>query len=286
MLSFPNWIAQTLLIVVVAPISTAAQSAQPTSNILFRVLMVRTNSETGTMFSIDVDNREYWLTAKHLLTGAKHPPIGNVESKKVSLSVLDPTVEEETWNKHDFNVLDPGRDIDIVVLAAEHPLQQISIPTLPVSSDAAPVGGECTFLGFPFANTWMATFDNGARYRMPYIKHCYMSGFIMTPIKVWVLDGINNDGFSGGPVVFLTGPQQKILAVVSSFVSEASDVLSVPVLGPSQNKKPTSSKSKPDDGGKRKNVVNQNAGIILATDASYAIEVIKKNPIGPVIEKK
>jgi len=121
---------------------------------------------------------------------------------------------------------------------------------------------------------------------MPYIKHCYMSGFIMTPIKVWVLDGINNDGFSGGPVVFLTGPQQKILAVVSSFVSEASDVLSVPVLGPSQNKKPTSSKSKPDDGGKRKNVVNQNAGIILATDASYAIEVIKKNPIGPVIEKK
>ncbi len=101
-----------------------------------------------------------------------------------------------------------------------------------------------------------------------------------------VLDGINNDGFSGGPVVFLTGPQQKILAVVSSFVSEASDVLSVPVLGPSQNKKPTSSKSKPDDGGKRKNVVNQNAGIILATDASYAIEVIKKNPIGPVIEKK
>jgi hypothetical protein len=29
--------------------------------------------EIGTIFSIDVDGREYWITAKHILTGARHP---------------------------------------------------------------------------------------------------------------------------------------------------------------------------------------------------------------------
>jgi hypothetical protein len=37
--------------------------AQPTSNILECVLMVQSQNERGTMFSLDVDQREYWITA-------------------------------------------------------------------------------------------------------------------------------------------------------------------------------------------------------------------------------
>ena len=55
----------------------AAQSAALTYNVLIRVLMVRSQFDYGTILSIDVDQKEYWLTAKHGLTGAQHPPCGS-----------------------------------------------------------------------------------------------------------------------------------------------------------------------------------------------------------------
>src|SRR5215472_10094057 len=43
-----------------------AQSAQPTLNILLgRVVMVESKFDRGTAFSVDVNKREYWITAKH-----------------------------------------------------------------------------------------------------------------------------------------------------------------------------------------------------------------------------
>jgi len=39
---------------------------------------------------LDVDGREYWITAKHILTGAEHPSYGIVTSKAVSLKILNP----------------------------------------------------------------------------------------------------------------------------------------------------------------------------------------------------
>ena len=60
---------------------TLAQPAPPTGNILGRVLMVESRYFRGTTFSLDVDGREYWITAKHILTGAKHPPYGSIKSK-------------------------------------------------------------------------------------------------------------------------------------------------------------------------------------------------------------
>ena len=63
---------------------------------------------------------------------------------------------------------------------------------------------------------------------MPYVKHCTVSAFSLGEAgdkKIWVLDGINNPGFSGGPVMFATGPQQKIFAVVSGYILEPTDVI-------------------------------------------------------------
>ena len=68
-----------------------AQTSQPTSNVLGRILMIQTKVgekyERGTIFSIDVDGREYWITAKHVLTGAKHPPFGVIVEKSVSCEI-------------------------------------------------------------------------------------------------------------------------------------------------------------------------------------------------------
>jgi hypothetical protein len=279
-------IALSLLMSLACRTLIQAQTARVGTGILYRTLMVKTTHDIGTMFSIDVDNREYWVTAKHLLTGAKHPPIGRVKVKNVSLAVLDPTVPEQKWDSYEFSVLDPGEEIDIVVLAAKRGIQRRPIATLPLTSAGTPIGGECEFLGFPFANSWMARLDNDSRYRMPYIKHCYVSGLMLEPIKVFVLDGINNEGFPGGPVIFGAGDDEKILGVISSYQPEPSDVLSVPLPEPPSGQKSTSTESPKKKNTRRKSVVNLNSGIIFATDANYAIEAIKNNPIGPIIENK
>lgn len=271
-----------VLSVFVVALPLAGQSAQATAGILFRTVMVKTATEQGTMFSIDVDGREYWLTAKHLLTGAKQPPFGNVTAKNVSLFVLDPTAPGIKWDAYKFTVIDPGKDIDIVALAPDKHIQKVPIPSLTVSMEQAPIGGECEFLGFPFANSWRAQWEGGQSYLMPYIKHCYISGRISEPVRAWILDGINNEGFSGGPVVFHTGPDQRILAVVSGYVGEYAEVVSVPVAPPTTAKNNSGTSTKPKNPPqKKKNVVNTNTGIISAFDAQYAIDAIKLNPIGP-----
>jgi hypothetical protein len=124
---------------------------------------------------------------------------------------------------------------------------------------------------------------------MPFIKHCTVSGRFVDPLNYWVLDGINNPGFSGGPVVFLTGPAQKILEVVSGYYLEPTDVVAaarpnvpVPPKNPNSgqstpSKKPTQSNAAE----KAKQIVKTNSGFMIAFDIAYAVEAIKKNPIGP-----
>jgi hypothetical protein len=103
--------------------------AQPTNNVLQRVLMVESQFGRGSVFSLDVDQREYWINAKHILNGAQHPPYGSVESKSVQLRILNPGVQGEQWLTINFSVLDPGEDIDIVVLAPPKTLLTDPLPS-------------------------------------------------------------------------------------------------------------------------------------------------------------
>ena len=148
------WFAASIL-GILAPLAQA-QSAMPTWNALLRVRMIESQYGKGTAFSIDVDQREYWITAKHMLNGAKHPPYGSVTVQSVSLKILDPasngTDENpvENWETETFTVLDTEKDIDIVVLAPSHVLLNTPLPSEPAESAGAMFGGECEFLGFPY----------------------------------------------------------------------------------------------------------------------------------------
>jgi hypothetical protein len=122
---------------------------------------------------------------------------------------------------------------------------------------------------------------------MPFVKHCTVSAFSSGAAdakKVWVLDGINNEGFSGGPVVFGTGTQQKLLAVISGFHTEPVEVvrLATSKSGPKNNHHDVPSDQPVDTPSRNREKVDVNSGFILAFDISYAIDAIKKNPIGPL----
>lgn len=71
--------------------------AQPTFNAISRTFRVQSKYGTGTMFSIDVDSREYWVTATHILTGAKGKPFGRVAEKTVELKLLNPGGSGREW---------------------------------------------------------------------------------------------------------------------------------------------------------------------------------------------
>ena len=176
--------------------SAMAQMAAPTVNLIQRVAMVQSVvpqgagsvTVSGTMFSIDVDQREYWITAKHILTGKKHPPYGSITEKSVTLSVLNPGAEGVQWLPEKFSVIDPGKDIDIVVLASPEPLlsDPATVTAFPDGEAAYTLGGDCEFLGYPsvVGATWRATFKGGTKFWMPFVKHCTVSAGTSEGMKI------------------------------------------------------------------------------------------------------
>ncbi len=272
---------------VLATLASAAstamgQSAQPTTAAMYRTFMVQTTpTERGTIFSIDIDNREYWITAKHLFTGAKHPPYGSYESPTATVAILNPGFEGQQWNTQSFSVIDPGKDIDILILVPPHVLNDGPSP-LKAESNIA-IGGECTFLGFPFLGGWQAHMDSGKSIWLPYIKHCGISGELNGDARVWVLDGINNPGFSGGPVLMYTGAQQEVFAVISGYLTEPAEVVpAVPIPpNPTGLPKPPATVSAESELHK-KEIVNVNSGFIVAFDIQSAVDAIHRHPIGPL----
>jgi hypothetical protein len=252
--------------------------------------MVQSQYGRGSIFSIDVDQREYWITAKHLLNGRLHPPYGVIGAKSIALKILNPIGEGEQWLPETFSVIDPGDDIDIVVLAPATPILSNPIPSLATGADQLFLGEDCEFLGFPYGGGWRAG-TSLQSFWMPFVKHCTVSAFWGNSFgikKVWVLDGINNEGFSGGPVIFGTSPQQRIFAVVSGYYTEPVEVVPFDSAKLNHEKKyhdePSSQPANDNAHGREK--VNVNSGFIVAFDISYAIDAIKKNPIGPLRTEK
>ncbi len=278
-------------------VQTRGQSAQATSTALLRTVMIATNFGRGTAFSVDVDNREYWFTAKHMFTGIKTGPAGEFNTKTVQANILSTVGDgdeghDQHWMTETFTVIDPGKDIDILVLAPDHLL--LDFPrgfTLNAVSKGVGLGGDCEFLGFPYGGGWKAPFQDQKDPNkrnwvwLPYVKHCTPSAEVRDKgLLVWVLDGINNEGFSGGPVLSGTGPTQVVFAVISGFHQEPLEVLPVPGLGENRSSSvpqpPELPGAKPAE--PQREIVNANSGFVLAFDIEPAIKAIQSNPIGPL----
>jgi hypothetical protein len=243
-------------------------TAQPTFNALSRTLRVQSRYGTGTIFNIDVDGREYWVTATHILTGAKGKPYGLVTDKTLELKILNPGGEGLQWIPIKFTVLQPAEDVDLVALVPPSLiLTAAKKPSPTPSSQGLLLGGPCEFLGYALTGGWRAKLETGGTYWMPFIKHCTISGKDKDS-QMWILDGINNPGFSGGPVILGTGDDLKFAAVISGYYLEPAEV----IRGARSNLAPRA----------RKDIVNVNSGFIVAYDIVYAVDAIKKNPTGPI----
>lgn len=219
-----------------------------TANFIHRTFRIKCGESTGTGFTIDLENRQYLVTAKHVVRdfGPEQP-----------LEVF----ANGAWTPVAAYLVGHGsEDIDVSVLAPHAPM---SPPNLPIeaSSDGVVYGQDTYFLGFPYGVLSTVEFA-GTGYPLPLVKKALLSTFSG---NVYLLDGHNNPGFSGGPVIF--GRNQalptNVAAVVSGyrfspepvFLDQAATALTY----------------------------RQNTGIVIAYKIELALELVRENPIGALV---
>ncbi|NUO79834.1 trypsin-like peptidase domain-containing protein [candidate division KSB1 bacterium] len=219
-----------------------------TANFIHRTFRIKCGNSIGTGFTVDVDGKQYLVTAKHVIKD-----FGTTAGLEVFGNAVWSPVPAKLVGHCDENV-------DISILA---PTKPISPPNLPVtaSSEGLVYGQDLYFLGFPYGVLSRVIF-NGAGYPLPLVKRAILSSFAG---NVYLLDGHNNPGFSGGPVLF--GQRGKLPNCVAAVIS-----------GYRSSPKPVF-----QDEEKTPLVFHENTGIIISYKIELALELIRANPIGPII---
>jgi len=223
-----------------------------TSNIIHRVLYIRHDSSSATAFLLDVDERQYIVTARHAVETITDTGIIEIFSKGI-------------WEPNPVRLVGhAASDRDISVLALQRQLVPKDL-TLDATSKGVIYGQDAFFLGFPYGILGKFMFGEHG-HPLPLVKKATVSLFKTS--EVFLLDGHNNPGFSGGPVVFKDhGTNEfKVFAVISGYQSVEESVLA---------------------GGqqvyavdKHALVVPSNTGIIVAWAIDFAVDLAKSNPIG------
>lgn len=220
-----------------------------TNNVILRTFFVQIASTVGTIFTIDKDGRQYLITAKHI-------------AEKLDSSSEIKIYQEKQWKTLPVKLVGHcDGEIDISVLAASI---QVS-PTSPLEATSAGLiyGQDVYFLGFPYGMRGEIGKLN-RNFPMPFVKKAIVSciGFGRDVAQTIYLDGYNNPGFSGGPVVFKKPgyPDFIVASVISGFKSKEEKVY---------------------DGDQELALYYKyNTGIIVSYGIKHAVDVIETNPIG------
>jgi hypothetical protein len=260
-------------------------SAQITSNVFERVLDIRVNAGTdhegtATAFTLDVDGREYLITAKHVVQGLK-------DKDRIDI------FKDDRWTPIAVDILRCEDPVDIAVLI---PPYQLTINfELPFEKFSITFGGDAYFLGFSYGIRAPSNGVNGP-YPLALIKRGTLSGQVpVGPTNMILLDGYNNPGFSGGPIVFhdsnRPGYVMDVIGVISGFIPDV-----VPTMKQHDIKSPADAskeaKMQPwkvqqrSDGTYFEYVENGsyvalNTGIVRGFFIQPAIDLIRLHPIGP-----
>ncbi|MDW2982555.1 MAG: serine protease [Rhodanobacter sp.] len=217
------------------------------ANILHRVFFIKAG-KYGTAFTIDVEGAEYLVTAKHLFDQA-------ADNHEIQL------FQNNRWVPYKPNAIVFCRsEADIAVLRL---YQKLTPPDLPVTPTVAGLilGQDVYILGFPHKMHEDVGQQLGGN-PCPLIKRGTASSLGVGDPQVLFVDTLSNEGFSGGPVVFLSpsSPQGvRIAAVISGFKTHPE-----PVIG--------------SDGEPTGAYVEMNTGLLRAYGIAYALDLISRMP--------
>jgi len=160
------------------------------------------------------------------------------------------------WKGIVLMVVGTAQNADVIVLAATHRLT-MSL-SLEQGFGGIGIGQDMYFLGYPFGLFHdLARFHDGRP--IPLVKKGILSGL---DSDKFYLDGHNNPGFSGGPVVYndLDTKELKLAGLVSAYRIDEELIYHQGQQVPS--------------------VTRANTGIVIAYGIEYALRLIRANPIG------
>ena len=241
-------------------VSESVKSQSPPTvnvNILSRVFRIRLHGshKAGTAFTIDVDSRQYLVTAKHVIPDA---------TLNDSIDIF----HENQWKSLPVQVFFSAVDSTDIALIVP-PIQLSPTFPAPPSSDKMMLGQDCYFIGFPYG---LYTDEQGAMsgFPLPLIRKGTLSAMIRH--SGWmsiVVDGNANPGNSGGPLVFwqadskmyqICGVMRRVYLLKDTAMAKIGDD-SVPIF------------------------FRKAAGLAEATEIGSVLDLIKAHPIGVKISK-
>lgn len=217
----------------------------PQIEVLGRTLRILHGNSAGTAFTMEVNRVQYIVTAKHLFEASGYP-----SSAKIGI------FQDKHYVSYDVDIRYPAdAEIDIAVLKTT-PYAQLTFfyPTT-FSSANITMGQDVYFQGFPYNYDNLLCNMPGDKYPLPFIKKACLSSYIHSK-GIFLLDGHNNPGFSGGPVCFKKADDKtyRITGVIASYRYEE-----LPVYD--SNKKELDL------------FVRANTGIVNVYDIKFAVEI-------------
>lgn len=181
-----------------------------TSDIIQRVFQVFHNGKTASAYTIEKGSSQYLVSASHVFEGS-------FEINSIMIR------HNHSWKDLPVKTVLNHRDMaDTIVFKLQFDLSPRHAVSL--GTDGVRFGAWAYFLGFPFG---MSTHvgDINTNYPVPFIKAALISGMDLTRegFNTLYLDGHNNKGFSGGPVVCIDESREistQIIGTISGFLTE------------------------------------------------------------------
>jgi hypothetical protein len=198
-----------LILLVQLTIKGNSQDQYSGTQVLCNTFWIKTSQGLLSSFVIEYNDKEFLITALH---GFKK---GVASPTKITFQI-NINKQWKTFDAVLYHV--PDTSIDIAVLSLNKKIQYQKPYEL---CEAVMIGEECRFYGFPYGRYFVT--DGGDRY-LPFIKRALVSSL---QGKVDFLDGMNNPGFSGGPVVVrdIHSNQNRILGVISGYHPQKDSIL-------------------------------------------------------------
>lgn len=224
--------------------SIPTQDLMPNKTILSTTFNIIYNGNSGTAFLVDSDKGQLLITAKHIF--------GNVSSGDNVQYDLVINNTNQTFSNTVF--IHSNLHVDIAVVRLGNPLVKETLSLK--KGDSYFLAQRCLFLGYPLFQLGSQT-DIG---KIPFVKSAIISAFHEeNKTEIMLLDGHNNVGFSGGPVITYSEALDKqfIIGVISGYIIDPKNVNVVLGSITTQIR------------------VNENSGIIISYAAEYIYQIIE-----------
>lgn len=220
-----------------------------TANVFHRVFFIKA-ADYGTAFAVDHNDRQYLVTAKHLLDAEVPRTIKFFRNRR--------------WVDVEVEIVGLGAgEVDVAVFRASEILCAKELALDPSSRDVV-VSQDVFFVGYPY-KMWTDAGNALNGKPCPFVKKGILaSSFVGDDgISRLYVDALNNPGFSGGPIVFQPPGRSefKVAGIVSKFKIDFEKVLDL-------------------DGHCTGQTVAYNTGFLVGYDISKAIDIIERNPKG------